>query len=36
MPTAQDIMIEQLDGADLTAQQWRTARRILDRTHPVD
>ena len=34
MPTAQDIMIEQLDGADLTAQQWRTARRILDRTHP--
>ena len=33
-PTAQDIMIEQLDGADLTAQQWRTARRILDRTHP--
>ena len=34
MPTAQEIMIEQLDNAHLTAQQWRTARRILDRTHP--
>lgn len=34
MPTAQEIMIEKLDNAHLTAQQWRTARRILDRTHP--
>ena len=34
MPTAQDIMIEKLDSAHLTAQQYRTARRILDRTHP--
>jgi hypothetical protein len=34
MPTTQEIMIKQLDSARLTAQQYRTARRILDRTHP--
>jgi hypothetical protein len=27
-------ILEHLDGAEITAQQYRTARRILDRTHP--
>lgn len=34
MATAQDIMLDRLDAANITAQQWRTARRLLDRTHP--
>jgi hypothetical protein len=29
-----EAVLAQLDAADISAQQWRTARRILDRAHP--